>query len=103
MGSIAAGGGHTAGRSLPVSAAGWRRIVGDGDTDWIDARIERARRMPSEPFAGVGDALGKLRAKSASDDEITDLGRGMQAARLFDLCRLLENPGDREADVGSVT
>ena len=72
----------------------WRTIIGEEDATWIDANIARAEREPNEPFAGVGLALKKLRARGAADDEIIDLVRGMQAELLFSLCYLLEDPGD---------
>jgi hypothetical protein len=61
----------------------WRNIIGEEDATWIDARIARAEQESNEPFAGVGLALKKLRARGAVDDEIIDLVRGMQAGLLF--------------------
>jgi hypothetical protein len=61
----------------------WRHIIGEEDATWIDARIARAEQESNEPFASVGLALKKLRARGAVDDEIIDLVRGMQAGLLF--------------------
>lgn len=80
----------------------WRNIVKEGDSRWIEASIERARTHPDEPYAGVGHALTKLRARGATDEEITDVVRGMQAELLFSLCYLLEDPGDTEPEVEDV-
>jgi hypothetical protein len=80
----------------------WRNIVDEDDSRWIEASIERARKNPDEPYAGVGHALTKLRARGATDEEITDVVRGMQAELLFTLCYLLDDPGDLEPEVKDV-
>lgn len=80
----------------------WRQVVGEDDTRWIDAHIERARTHPDEPYAGAGHALARLRARGATDDELTDLTRGMQAELLFALCDLLDDPGDVEPEAAAV-
>jgi hypothetical protein len=81
----------------------WRQIVKEGDSSWIDEAIKCAQDHPNEPFAGVGHALKKLRTLGATDGEITDVVRGMQAQLLFSLCYLLEDPGDLEPEVANVT
>lgn len=80
----------------------WRQIVEEGDSSWIDASIERSQVHPDEPYAGIGHALKKLRARGATDEEITDVVRGMQAQLLFSFCYLLEDPGEIEAEVADV-
>ncbi len=80
----------------------WRQIVQEDDSSWIDASIDRAKTHPVEPYAGVGHALGKLRARGATNDELTEVVRGMQTQLLFRLCYLLEDPGDVEPEVGDV-
>ena len=77
----------------------WRSIVSEDDSTWIDNLIATADKHLDEPYAGSGHSLNKLRARGATDEELTDLVRGMQAALLFDLCYLLEDPGDIEEDV----
>jgi hypothetical protein len=81
----------------------WRAIVDEDDPSWIDREIGRAEARPSEPYAGVGHALRKLRARGATDEELTDVVRGMQAELLFQFCYLLEDPGDVEPEVAGVT
>jgi hypothetical protein len=81
---------------------GWRMIVDEDDPSWIGRLIERAEAHPHEPYAGVGHALKKLRGRGATDDEITDVVRGMQAQLLFGFCYLLEDPGDVEPEVADV-
>jgi hypothetical protein len=80
----------------------WRSIVEEGDASWIDEAIERAKNDPSEPYAGGGHALVSLKAKGATDDELTDLVRAMQAKLLFSFCYLLEDPGDLEEEIADV-
>lgn len=80
----------------------WREIVQEGDSNWIESALRRSEEHPDEPYAGVGHALKKLRARGATDEEITDVVRGMQAELLFSFCYLLEDPGDREAEVADM-
>jgi hypothetical protein len=80
----------------------WRHIVEEGNSNWIDAAVERAKTHPNEPYAGVGHVLKTLRARGATDDEITDVVRGMQAQLLFSFCYLLEDPGDIEPEAEDV-
>ena len=71
----------------------WRNIVSEDDPAWITRAIDGARANPEEPYAGVGHALAQLRKRGATDQELTDLVRGMQAELLFSFCYLLEDPG----------
>jgi hypothetical protein len=74
----------------------WKYVVSEDDHAWIEAEIDGARTHPDAPFAGVGHALKGLRARGATNEEVTDLVRGTQAELLFHLCRLLDDPGDVE-------
>lgn len=80
----------------------WRSIVDEDDTGWIDAHVRGSATRPDEPYAGVGHALTALRRRGATDGELTDLVRGMQAELLFSLCQLLQDPGDLEPEVDNV-
>jgi hypothetical protein len=80
----------------------WRNVVSEDDPGWITRAIDGARARPNEPYAGVGHALSKLRTRGATDQELTDLVRGMQAELLFSFCYLLEDPGELEPDVSHV-
>ena len=77
----------------------WRLVVSEGDNTWIDRSIDESRRRPSDPYAGVGHALARLRKQGAADQDISDVVRGMQAELLFGFCYLLEDPGDVEPEV----
>jgi hypothetical protein len=81
----------------------WRHVITESDSTWISQEVDDAGRHPDDPYAGIGQALTKLRARGATDDEITDLVRGMQARLLFDLCYLLEDPGDVEPEFEGVS
>lgn len=80
----------------------WRNIVPEGDSRWIDAAIARAKSHPNEPYAGAGLALARLLAKGATDDDMTELVRAMQAELLFSFCYLLEDPGEVEDAVSGI-
>jgi hypothetical protein len=81
----------------------WRQIVSEEDASWIDSSIASAAKHQDEPYAGVGHALKRLRAAGASDEDLTDVVRGMQAELLFSFCYLLEDPGIVEAEVADIT
>jgi hypothetical protein len=80
----------------------WRSVVDESDSSWIANAIASAESKPQAPYAGVGHALRQLRDRGATDAELTDLVRGMQAELLFQLCYLLEDPGDVEPEVADV-
>jgi hypothetical protein len=80
----------------------WRNVVSEDDPTWITKAIDAALARPNEPYAGVGHALAKLRKRGATDQELTDLVRGMQAELLFSFCYLLEDPGELEPDVSHI-
>lgn len=80
----------------------WRCIVPDDDFRWIDAAIARANTGPDEPYSGAGLALARLREKGASDEELTDLVRAMQAELLAGVCHLLDDPGEMEDAVSDI-
>jgi hypothetical protein len=81
----------------------WQKVVAEGDSGWIDRAIGEATREPDRPYAGAGHALGRLRAKGATDADLTDLVRAMQASFLFDLCCVLDEPGLEQAPTPEVT
>jgi hypothetical protein len=81
----------------------WRAIVSEGDSHWIHAGIQSAETRPNDPYAGAGHALRRLKERGATDDELTDLVRGMQAELLFQFCYLLSDPGDLEPEVANIS
>jgi hypothetical protein len=76
----------------------WRLIVPDEDHSWIAAEIAAAGKNPGAPYAGVGNALARLTAGGATEQDLTDLVRGKQAELLFALCYLLEDPDIEEPE-----
>lgn len=80
----------------------WNCVIEDGDTSWIDSATAAADADPSAPFSGIGLALRRLLDQGASTDALTDVVRGMQAQLLFELCYLLDDPGDLEDEVGDL-
>lgn len=81
----------------------WRSIVSEDDSYRIDRAIQHAESGPEQPYAGAGHALRSLRAKGATDRELTDLVRAMQAELLFSFCYLLEDPAIEEVEASEVT
>lgn len=86
-------------RFLFLSQA-WRWVVEEDDHSWIDREIQSAEGEPTEPMAGIGLALARLRALGAADEDLTDVVRGMQATLLFQVCNLLGDPGLAAAQHG---
>ena len=80
----------------------WRCVVADGSS-WIETTIAHATRKPDDPYAGAGHALARLRARGATDRELTELVRAMQAELLFSFCYLLEDPGEVEPAVADLS
>ena len=74
----------------------WRKVVADDDPSWIARAIGASVDQPHAPYAGVGHALRRLKTLGATDQDITDLVRGMQAELLFSLCYLLDDPSIEE-------
>jgi hypothetical protein len=56
----------------------WNGVVADGDTSWIDSRIQAAERRPRGPGAGIGPALKRMLACGASREDIGEVVRVMQ-------------------------
>jgi hypothetical protein len=80
----------------------WRQVLDEDDREWIDRAIANSRRRPDAPFAGVGAALTRLRTAGASDQDITDVARGMQVELLHAICYLLGDPGSVEPEAAEI-
>lgn len=78
------------GRFLFLKLA-WQGVVKEGDSSWIEAEIAHAQKDPLGPHAGAGHALASLRAKGATDEELTDLVRCTQAQLLFHFCMVVDD------------
>lgn len=77
----------------------WERVISESDDAWIDQEIANSEKNPGQPFAGIGHALSRMKAKGVAPEDIVDLTRGMQARVLFDLCYLLGDPSILESSV----
>jgi len=77
----------------------WRQVIEEDDKSWISSSIESSARAPDAPHAGIGHALKNLRALGATDEDLTNLARGMQAQLLFGLCYLIDDPGELEEEI----
>jgi hypothetical protein len=78
------------GRFLFLKLA-WQGVVKEGDSSWIEANIAYAKKDPFGPHAGAGHALASLRAKGATDEELTDLVRCSQAEMLYHFCMVVDD------------
>jgi hypothetical protein len=86
-------------RFLFVRQAWKQGVIPDGDTEWIQAFQEEAKKDPKAPLAGVGLALERLIRAGASPADLSDVVRGMQYTTLFALLYLISYPGDLEEEV----
>ena len=77
----------------------WQSVVNEGDSKWIETQLAYAEKEPDGPHAGAGHAIASLRAKGATDEELTDLVRCTQAESLFAFCLILDNPYDALQDL----
>ena len=68
----------------------WDSVAVEGDTNWMDAAIERAAKYPDEPYAGMGKTMHSMLSAGVSREEITELARCLQAGMLFRLAYLLD-------------
>jgi hypothetical protein len=71
----------------------WRCAYSEDDDSWIEREIERYRRQPDGPYAGIGRALERLLALGADRRDLVELARGAQATMLFGVAYLLNDPG----------
>lgn len=88
--------------ALFVQQAWKRYVIKDGDTSWIDDEIAKAIEGPSQPGAGLGHALKRCREAGVSDKDLTEMARCHQAATLFHVCYLLDDPCFEEEELDDV-
>jgi len=80
----------------------WSEVCPDGDTGWIAAAVADAKAGPDEPGAGIGPPLERLLAAGVAPKDISDIVRVMQWRLLFQLCYLIEDPGELEPELSHV-
>ncbi len=80
----------------------WERLIADGQVTWIDQAIELARSSPSEPYAGLGFALQRVLAAGASREDISEIGRCLQAQALFSISYLIDGPAYEEPGLENI-
>ena len=81
----------------------WRYAATPGDSSWIDAEIDSTLRDPSAPYSGLGRALQDCRSRGVSDEQLTSLARGIQAAMIFNISYLLEDASLDDPELEDVT
>ena len=78
----------------------WSKVVPEGSATWIDNAVRSSQARPNAPYAGLGTALARCRAAGASDEDLTEIARCVQAELLFRIGYLLEGPqAEPEADL----
>jgi len=82
----------------------WSKVIPDGDFSWCKAEIAKSNEDPKAPYAGIGLALERLLSMGASESDLSEVVRGMQAYLLAEFCELLDDPALEEdpeiADLG---
>lgn len=74
----------------------WKLVVAANDTCWIERELQADA---TEPGGAIVSALRRLLANEASATDLTTVVRVMQWQLLFELCYLLDDPGDLEPEV----
>ncbi len=82
--------------------AAWKLVITEDDTTWIDNEINQSLKYPNAPCAGSGLALERLLNLGASRQDIIDIVRVKQYEMLFNMCYLLDDPGDLEPELGNM-
>lgn len=77
----------------------WKQLVSEGDRTWIAECIQESE---SGPGGSIAMAIERLVGGGASPEDLTTVVRVMQRRLLFGLCRLLDEPGSLEHEVGAI-
>jgi hypothetical protein len=70
----------------------WAYVIGDGETGWIDQRVQQADKDPDGVGAGCGAALKRLLAAGASREDLAEIVRVMQYETLQGMMELIDSP-----------
>ena len=82
----------------------WQCVVDEGDSSWIEEEIKFAQNRPQEPYAGLGQALEKLRSQGVPNKDLTTIARCLQAQMIFSLAYLLDaGPSVQTEEIQDVT
>jgi hypothetical protein len=76
----------------------WAGVISEGNSEWIERRIESFRRDPNGEGSGAGRALELLLRIGANPNDLTDLVRAMQHETLSEVCCVIDNCGDTYND-----
>lgn len=69
----------------------WRYVQAEDDHSWIEQEIDSSRARADEPYAALGLALARCRDAGASEQDLTDIARCLQARAIFSICYLLSD------------
>lgn len=82
--------------------AAWRLVVSEDNKTWIDQEIDYSFKHPNDACSGIGPALQRLLDLGADRQDITDIVRVKQYEMLFNMCYLLDDPGELEPELGKM-
>ena len=69
----------------------WRYVQSEDDHSWIDREIDSSKTNARDPYAALGLSLARCRAAGATDQDLTDIARCIQAGMMFSMCNILSN------------
>lgn len=76
----------------------WNAVPAEGSNAWIEEEISSSAARPGAPYAGLGQALARCRARGVAEEDLTDIARCLQAQMIFSIGYLLEDgPSERNA------
>lgn len=78
----------------------WKLVLPEGSTDWIE---EAKRVAPTGPGGGIVGAMERLLATGARPDDLTEVVRVMQWELLFNICYLLDDPGEVDVKLSDIS
>ena len=70
----------------------WASVVDETDTEWIEREIKNSQAHPARPYAGLGAALARCKAKGVSPEDMSEIARCLQAGMLFAIANLVDGP-----------
>jgi hypothetical protein len=80
----------------------WAGIVPDDDLSWIGEQEGSSKPGSKQPYAGVADAIRKLKAQGTDMRALAEIVRGMQAQLLFHIAYQLSDPDSVAGNDGSI-
>ena len=80
----------------------WSYVLAEESAGWVGYHIEEAEKDPNAPFSGMGAALKRAVSAGVTQDDLSQIARGVQAELLSQLCYMLEDNGLTEKELKGV-